>query len=61
MTSSLDNLCGPGKPLHREVRNRSEYEGGLDIDDRIVQDLIDACKAVQESLEQLGPLEVEGR
>jgi hypothetical protein len=44
-----------------EVRNRSEYEGGLDIDDRIVQDLIDACKAVQESLEQLGPLEVEGR
>ena len=39
----------------------SEYEGGLDIDDRIVHDLIMACKAVLEKLERLGPVEVEGR
>lgn len=44
-----------------ELRNLSEYEGGLDIDGRIVEDLIIACKAVQEKLERLGPLEIEGR
>lgn len=44
-----------------DVRNLSEYEGGLDIDDRIVHDLIIACKAVLEKLEQLGPVEFEGR
>lgn len=44
-----------------EVRNLSEYEGGLDIDERIVHDLIIACKAVLEKVELLGPLEVDGR
>jgi hypothetical protein len=43
------------------LRNLSEYESGLDIDDRIVEDLIIACKTVQERLERLGPLETEGR
>ena len=44
-----------------EVRNLSEYEGGLDIDHRIVHDLIGACRAVKKKLEQLGPLEIDGR
>ena len=33
-----------------EVRNRAEYEGELDVDERLVTDLISACKAVSEKL-----------
>jgi len=33
-----------------EIRNRAEYEGGLDVDERLVADLISACKAVSEKL-----------
>jgi len=44
-----------------DLRNLSEYEGGLDIDDRIVRDLIIACQTVLEKLEQLGPLGIKGR
>jgi len=29
-----------------EIRNRGEYEGDLDVDDRLVKDLIIACNAV---------------
>ena len=36
-----------------EIRNLGEYEGDLDIDDRIVADLADTCKAVVAKLEAL--------
>jgi hypothetical protein len=39
-----------------EIRNRGEYEGDLDVDERIVSDLITACRAVAAKLEQLEPL-----
>lgn len=39
-----------------EIRNRGEYEGDLDIDERIVADLITACHAVASALEKLPPL-----
>lgn len=29
MTSPLENLCGPGKPLHEEPFSRQEYDGLL--------------------------------
>jgi len=40
-----------------EMRNRGEYEGDLDVDERIVTDLIDACRAVASKLDTLGPLD----
>lgn len=39
-----------------EIRNLGEYEGDLDIDDDVVADLVDACKAVVEKLDALPPL-----
>jgi hypothetical protein len=33
-----------------DVRNRTEYEGALDVDVRLVADLIDACRRVAEAL-----------
>lgn len=39
-----------------EIRNLGEYEGDLDIDDRIVADLVDACKRVVTKLEALPAL-----
>ena len=36
-----------------EVRNKGEYEGDLDIDERLVADLLVACRAVAERLDGL--------
>jgi len=36
-----------------EIRNLGEYEGDLDIDERIVRDLVDACRAVAAGLGRL--------
>lgn len=38
------------------VRNRSEYEGDLSVDERLLADLINACKTVLASLRKLPPL-----
>lgn len=35
------------------IRNRGEYEGDLNVDDRLVADLITACKAVDAALTKL--------
>lgn len=40
----------------RQLRNLGEYEGDLDIDDLIVADLVNACKAVAAKLASLPPL-----
>jgi hypothetical protein len=37
-----------------DVRNLGEYEGSLNIDDRIVADLIAACDAVNKKVATLG-------
>ena len=39
-----------------EIRNRSEYEGDFYVDERLLADLIAACKAVAAALERLPPL-----
>ncbi len=39
-----------------DLRNAGEYEGSFDIDERIVADLVAACKAVAAKLELLPPL-----
>ncbi len=38
-----------------DIRNLGEYEGDLDVDERIVLDLIAACKAVATKLAELLP------
>ena len=39
-----------------DMRNRTEYEGALDVDDRLVADLVVACRKVSEKINQLPPL-----
>ena len=39
-----------------QIRNLGEYEGDLDIDDLLVADLVNACRAVAEKLQALPPL-----
>ena len=39
-----------------QIRNLGEYEGDLNVDERIVADLIAACRFVVEKLEALDPL-----
>ena len=43
-------------PKCHEVRNKAEYEGLLDLDDRLVTDLLAACNKVAEALDRLPPL-----
>lgn len=39
-----------------DLRNRTEYEGALDLDDRLVADLVSACRTVAERVNALSPL-----
>ena len=39
-----------------DMRNRSEYEGSLDVDERLVLDLIDACRKVAAKVRSLPPI-----
>ncbi|MEO6364188.1 MAG: hypothetical protein ABIO71_13235 [Caldimonas sp.] len=39
-----------------DMRNRGEYEGDMSIDDRLVADLLTACKAVAAKVQALGPV-----
>lgn len=41
-----------------DLRNKAEYEGELDIDDRILADLIVACDTVAKALETLKPIQL---
>jgi hypothetical protein len=36
-----------------ELRNRSEYEGDLYVDERLLADLVSACKIVAAALRKL--------
>lgn len=38
------------------MRNKTEYEGALDVDERIVTDLIAACRVVAERVQGLPPI-----
>src|SRR5439155_27135776 len=39
-----------------DMQNRTEYEGALDVDDRLVSDLIGACRKVAENVKRLPPI-----
>jgi hypothetical protein len=38
------------------MRNRTEYEGALDVDERLVADLIGACRKVADKIKELVPI-----
>src|SRR5437867_2232021 len=39
-----------------DLRNRGEYEGDLSVDERLLADLIQACKTVAAALDELPPV-----
>ncbi len=39
-----------------DMRNRTEYEGALDVDERLVTDLIGACRNVAARIKALPPI-----
>lgn len=43
-----------------DIRNLGEYEGDLNVDERIVTDLIVACRVVADKVEGLPALDVAG-
>jgi hypothetical protein len=44
-----------------DLRNRTEYEGVVGADQRLVADLISACRKVAATIEQLPPIQTAGR
>jgi hypothetical protein len=58
----LPHTLGVGAEVWRllakchDIRNRGEYEGDLNVDERIVADLIAACQIVVTRLDALPPL-----
>ena len=42
-----------------DMRNRTEYEGALDVDERLVADLIASCQKVAEAVKKLAPAPTE--
>jgi hypothetical protein len=58
----LPDTLGLGPDVSRilskchDLRNRTEYEGAAEPDDRLVEDLIAACHAVAAKLERQSPL-----
>jgi hypothetical protein len=39
-----------------DLRNRTEYEGAVEVDERLVTDLVAACRAVAKAVKALSPL-----
>jgi hypothetical protein len=58
----LPHTLGVGPEVWRllarchELRNRGEYEGDLYVDERLLTDLIDACKIIAVALRKLPPV-----
>lgn len=58
----LPHTLGLGPEVYRvlskchDIRNLGEYEGDLNIDERITADLVAACKKVADKLDRLAPL-----
>lgn len=58
---ALPHTLGLGPEVWRvlakchEIRNLGEYEGDLNVDERIVTDLLGACRLVRDKLDTLPP------
>jgi hypothetical protein len=44
-----------------DARNRTEYEGAIDVDERLVTDLIGACRKVAEKVKDLPAIQGKSR
>jgi hypothetical protein len=44
-----------------DMRNRTESEGVLDVADRLVSDLISACRKVADKVSRLSPIPEESK
>ena len=44
-----------------DMRNRTEYEGAVDVDERLVADLMGGCRKVAERVRQLPPIPEKSR
>ncbi len=44
-----------------DTRNRTEYEGAIDVDERLLSDLIKACRTVEDRVKQLPPIPRESK
>jgi hypothetical protein len=44
-----------------DMRNRNEYEGALDVDERLVLDLIGACRKVAAKVRSLPPIQEQSK
>jgi hypothetical protein len=44
-----------------DMRNRSEYEGALDVDERLVTDLIGACRKVAGKIKELPAIPLKSK
>jgi hypothetical protein len=59
---ALRHTLGVGPEVWRvlarchDVRNRGEYEGDLYVDERLLANLIQACKVVAATLDTLSPI-----
>ena len=59
MFQVLPDTLGLGPEVWRvlskchDMRNRTEYEGAVDVDERLVADLVVACRRVSERIKQL--------
>ena len=63
----LPDTLGLGPEIWRvlskahDTRNRTEYEGAIDVDERLLLDLIHACGIVADRVRQLPPLPRESK
>lgn len=59
---ALPHTLGLGPEVWRvlakchQIRNQGEYEGDLNVDERMVKDLVNACKTVATAVKALVPL-----
>lgn len=59
---ALPHTLGVGPEIWRvlakghEIRNLGEYEGQLNVDERIVTDMVDACRKIARKIEALPPI-----
>ena len=49
------------KSVQSDTRNRTEYEGAIDVDGRLLSDLIKACRTVADKVKQLPPIPKESK
>jgi hypothetical protein len=63
LESRFDLAYGAAHVLSKchDMRDRTEYEGALDVDERLVLDLIGACRKVAAKVRSLPPIQEKSK